>query len=821
MTQPPITVEQIQLEGFRAYLQAQTISLHRDSTPLSLAIFAPNAGGKSSLVDAFEFYFSADSTLRRLGKRAFQTHAGPLALEHIDAVAQGVKPAVHIWFRQGPDKFDDRRPITDHLSSSAQRVLSNTTVPFIIRGYELRSFVETTTPGERYKELTAWFALDPLFAIQRNMRVLRRSVKQRAVSTSDLDERLRDVERITAGRVTVWDLSKICTWITDEVLGPLDSTLNVADLSRNDPGYQQLIQRRDIELEQIGIGQLKRMSSLIDRIIGQLDGAEVGQALELETAAYNYRQAIIKEAEERSQASDAVFSQIWEHARKLFDDGPEFDACPVCNSDFSSSPHGSRIQIGLHLSSKLSELERYHKAERRLEFTKKELEQAKSRLETSLETSIIDLQDSGHDSDNVLTYLQSLKSWVIHDPTPTGDSATQSLTVIRSSITDRIETIEAGQGDHTYSKASHTVDDLIRIRDDIRRIHQTAETLTTLSKELDRQCHEINTRIVGYINTLISNLQSDISALYQEIQGGHSAALPIRIELPEEDDTDQQHAQLVIDFADNRKSVVPSGYLSDSQVHTLALALRLAAVRMLNANVPLLVLDDIVTSYDADHRKNIAGVLSKHFANFQIILVTHDEQFFSILKDQVAENSWMFKRITGINPGFGPVFQDHRTSAQAIQAKLDSNQEAANEIRQAEEEWLLDVCRQFGVRVVIRPLHQAFQYDRSELAESLARFLKNIGMIPPKIPAVSRNFLDSLQKGVIENAGSHYSDNPYREGSVGDDKARWEEFTSFRDLFRCPSCKKQRFLRPYDLDIPVCAGCQTPFGFGPSEQELA
>ena len=147
------------------------------------------------MVDAFEFYFSADSTLRRLGKRAFQTHAGPLALEHIDAVAQGVKPAVHIWFRQGPDKFDDRRPITDHLSSSAQRVLSNTTVPFIIRGYELRSFVETTTPGERYKELTTWFALDPLFAIQRNMRVLRRSVKQRAVSTSDLDERLRDVER--------------------------------------------------------------------------------------------------------------------------------------------------------------------------------------------------------------------------------------------------------------------------------------------------------------------------------------------------------------------------------------------------------------------------------------------------------------------------------------------------------------------------------------------------------------------------------------------------------------------------------------------------
>ncbi len=39
----PITIEALRLEGFRAYLQPQKVQLSRGKTPLSLAVFAPNA----------------------------------------------------------------------------------------------------------------------------------------------------------------------------------------------------------------------------------------------------------------------------------------------------------------------------------------------------------------------------------------------------------------------------------------------------------------------------------------------------------------------------------------------------------------------------------------------------------------------------------------------------------------------------------------------------------------------------------------------------------------------------------------------------------
>jgi len=279
----------------------------------------------------------------------------------------------------------------------------------------------------------------------------------------------------------------------------------------------------------------------------------------------------------------------------------------------------------------------------------------------------------------------------------------------------------------------------------------------------------------------------------------------------------KQRIQLLIDFSETRKGVVPSGYLSDSQIHTLALSLRLAAMRLFNDNVPVIVLDDVVTSYDADNRKNIAAMFAKNFTGHQIIIVTHDERFFALLQDHMPQGSWLFRRITELKPDYGPTFHDHRTPDEEIQTKLDKGEKAANEIRQAEDEWLLDICRAFRVKVAIRPVDRPYKFERSELANALASFLKRAGIVPPQVPGIANPFLVSLQKGDVENFGSHFSDNPAEGGSAGDEKTRWKEFTSFRDQFACPGCGGRRFIRPEPLTKPVCKICEVPFAFkGPA-----
>jgi hypothetical protein len=302
-----IAIDELRLGGFRAFLRPQGFSLFRKNKPLSLAIFAPNAKGKSSLIDAFEFYFSDEGTLARLGIRTARGNAGRRAMEHIDAKANGMIPEVHFSFREESEKFSDKRIVTSKGSPipiAAKRVLSNCTLPFIIRGYELRGFVEDQTSEDRYNEMAAWFGLDPLLKIQKNLRVLRRQIKQNAESTAQREERLRDLARITGNAVTAGDDAIVCKWFDHEVLANLDTTLTLAAVSETDEGYQEVKKRKIAEDKRIGLASLNIFLTQIEVLHRvPLEEAEdpTGAILNFESAVSAYANAISKEAKERAE----------------------------------------------------------------------------------------------------------------------------------------------------------------------------------------------------------------------------------------------------------------------------------------------------------------------------------------------------------------------------------------------------------------------------------------------------------------------------------------------------------------------------------------
>ena len=148
-----------------------------------------------------------------------------------------------------------------------------------------------------------------------------------------------------------------------------------------------------------------------------------------------------------------------------------------------------------------------------------------------------------------------------------------------------------------------------------------------------------------------------------------------------------------------------------------------------------------------------------------------------------------------------------------IEQKLATGKSASNDIRQAEEEWLLSICRDFRVEVEIRDIHKPYEYERSELSIALYKFLKDKKISAQFVPGVSNPFLLSLQRGEVENFGSHFSDDPSAWGSLGDEQRRWQEFKYFRGLFVCPGCGGTRFKRPKGMEKPVCRRCEQPFNF--------
>ena len=815
MADEPTYILSLTLTGFRAYLEPKDFDL---SQKRCLAVFAPNGHGKSGVVDAVEFLLSSEGTIKRLGVRTIHNQAGPVALAHNLANERGVSSEVRIVLKQGDARPDGTRKTSGNRERPAvlDNLIQVLQVPPIIRGYELRKFVEEQTPEERYTEIAEWLQLSPLVEVQRNLRALRQQIRSDIDDLGPSKEIDRRTARATGEAVKTWS-EEAALAFANSSLASLDEFLELKSFGDDDPTYIEVCERKIAEDDQLGIAGLRQILNAVDAVFletREQDGSTKisGAIPDFEAAVKVASTAQATEQAERANAADAIFADVWEAAEPLFVDGAtDLLSCPICSTSLEKSGAGSKAAIHEHIQDHRSKLAAYASAKSASDAATARLNEARTKLHARL--SVLDpvLRTEDAPLREILSqYVEALNSWS-SGPTPNTSEIKAHLIQAHSSVTQEIDDIMQRQGDNTYARARTLIETLHDLYDDYRLMIRGNAELTTLYASLGEQATIVSAEIRKKVQELLDTVRDPLNSLYKSIQGDDAA--PIRLDLPPEAETNQQRLLLLIDFKENRKGVSPSGYLSDSQIHSLALSLRLAAISAFNTAAPFAILDDIVTSYDADHRRAIAGMLAEKVPDLQLIVTTHDHRFFNYLKDQLPAPHWAFTQITRLDADWGPRFTDHRVTDEEIKVRWDEGKSAANEMRQAEEEWLLARCRDFGVDIRIRDTHRAHNYERSELALALANHLKKAGQAPPVVPGVANRFLISLQKGEVENFGSHFQDGPYGDGSIGDEKKRWAEFTYFRDYFACPKCAARKFKRPIGMSRGVCEKCETPFVF--------
>ena len=85
----------------------------------------------------------------------------------------------------------------------------------------------------------------------------------------------------------------------------------------------------------------------------------------------------------------------------------------------------------------------------------------------------------------------------------------------------------------------------------------------------------------------------------------------------------------------------PRKYLSESHLNSLGIAAFLAAAHLFNKSSRFLVLDDVVTSFDSNHRLRLLRLLSERFSEWQILLLTHEPVWFEMIKKELAPRGWI------------------------------------------------------------------------------------------------------------------------------------------------------------------------------------
>ncbi|WP_245431201.1 AAA family ATPase [Rhodoplanes roseus] len=367
----PYFFQSLGLTGFRAYLQPKTFDF---SKKRCLAIFAPNGSGKSSVIDALEFMLSKDGTLERLGQRAINNQAGPIALAHNLAEEAKIAPSVAIGVVSGKDVTNGsraaggaRRPIP----AVAATINTCFAVPPIIRGHSLRTFVEIHTPEQRYADVANWLQLSPLVEVQKNLRSLRTQIKTAAEDETALQRVDTQLAKETAQTVKNWDAAAVLSHANTLILAPLDPAFVLTALAALDPAYVELEMRAQAEENKIGLAGLRQIRNAAAGLWLEATDADSGETVvsgavpTFDAAVTTLATAESKEAEERDKAAGTVFQALWKAAEPLFVEGaPAPDVCPVCITPIADTTAGSVEAIRDHVAKHLEELADYAAAKK-------------------------------------------------------------------------------------------------------------------------------------------------------------------------------------------------------------------------------------------------------------------------------------------------------------------------------------------------------------------------------------------------------------------------------------------------------------------------
>lgn len=283
-----------------------------------------------------------------------------------------------------------------------------------------------------------------------------------------------------------------------------------------------------------------------------------------------------------------------------------------------------------------------------------------------LSSTLGDFKDYKNEIDLLCTDLQSFKTLLKKDTVKTWKDQQESraisyiesieLSKIRDSLVDQdLSEIEKHTKVLTISAAETSkvappeirellddkaVAEIILAFLDARKLNEFIVKIEQLLAFLRELQTTLRARIKAQSSAAISAISDDIAHMWETLHPEESIE-GVQLSLP----TDQDKAiEIGLKFY-GVEQMSPRLTLSEGHRNSLGLCIFLAMAKNVgNENIPI-VLDDVVVSFDRNHRGRIATLLQQELANRQILLFTHDREWFIELKQLLDAGAWEFKAL--------------------------------------------------------------------------------------------------------------------------------------------------------------------------------
>jgi hypothetical protein len=687
-------VAKITISGFRGInTPPLELDFAKDNSVQSMMIYGPNGSGKSSIVDAWEWLCTGKiDHLAREG-------AGAQCYPHIEAVEKGIS-CVELDFvdeRIGKItlEYDPARITQPTITGNINELRRRIPYPCHLRYRDLTGFVYMTK-ADKYATISRFMGFANVLEVQNDLQTCSGRLEH-------LCEQLeRDKERC---KVEYQDVSGEEPKDTRSFIENINITFaahnikNAADMSDVDAGIAELRTSLEKDERSKKLNTWKSLKNAIDRFFPLTD-------IRSDISAFEKSFRVFKKDEKG--LSKYLLIELYEAGIKVLASLETHDRCPLCDQSYE----GNLLE---HIKSKHANLNELKRKREQLIHSK-----------TLLMSSINEIHQKVKQTCAVFNTLEVPKE--LQEFSDRVTALEIAFDKHRQLFQKPVEDIDA-DFDFVSSVTTQTrileedktrkllVDNFQRISS-LQKIFVSWDQLNTKLNRLKKMSEAFEQIKNDYIEDAKKSVQVAFDSISAEVVQcfkkleSDCAVIddPRLVLLPGKD----KAVELEIVFAGS--PVCPAHkILSESQINSFGLSVFLSSIKNFNTDFKFIILDDVINSFDAYKRPRVIDVLADYFADYQIMLLTHDSVWLDLLQRRFPQ--WVRKHFYGWDYTIGPRVKPGLSSYERI-AKLigEDNPAEAGRTFGVYLEWILQsLCENLESSV---KYNRRNEYTLSDLLQS-------------------------------------------------------------------------------------------------------
>jgi hypothetical protein len=231
---------------------------------------------------------------------------------------------------------------------------------------------------------------------------------------------------------------------------------------------------------------------------------------------------------------------------------------------------------------------------------------------------------------------------------------------------------------------------------------KSAEARSQNAKLLRKKASLLHDSFVLARDVVLGKLYNDVRDrfvdLYRQLHGLDESNFTAKIE-PEEAGLDFE-----VDFY-GRGIHPPHALHSEGHQDSMGLCLYLAlSERLTKGVIDLVILDDVVMSVDADHRRAVCRLLGSYFPNRQFLITTHDRTWANQLRSEGIVDKRGTVEFYNWHVETGPLVGYEPDVWERIEEDIKRNNitDAAARLRRGSEQFFSEVCDALQARVTYK-----------------------------------------------------------------------------------------------------------------------